>query len=242
MNIVVTKKNTDKKIAFDNDIVISSIMFDTIWAEKSNFLPTIKKRFNAAIIPAWHHIYTWRLKVAWYKWLATKTWNLSMVFPVSGKWISLYTWKLDCLWKDFGINDLMKLAFDRDFDMKLSEAWFEKLEYNMPYPRVLWDYKQIFVFRVWDKTPKKILNDFFDLLYNLWNLVFVSDLHSELPLDECTELDEDTVNWKKDIIAFNWFFSLANSKKKKARFVWYINSADINWNDKSTTGFCTMVF
>ncbi len=240
--MAVCKKNTDNKIAFDNDIVISSIMFDTIWAEKNSFLPTIKKRFNVAIIPAWHHIYTWELKVSWYKWLATKTWILSLVIPVSWKWISLYTWKLDCLWKSFDVGDIIKIAFFRDFNVELSETWFEKLEYDLPYPRILWDYKEIFVCKIWDKTPKKILNKFFDFLYNLWNLVFISDLHSGLPLDACLDLDEETINWKKDIVAFNRFFSLAENLWKKARFVWYINSADINWNVKSTTGFCTMVF
>ena len=239
---MVEENKSSKKNAFENDIVLSSVMFDTGWAESHWFLPTIKKRFNVAIIPAWHHIYTGELKVAWYKWLATKTWILSLVLPVSWKWISLYTWKFDCLWENFEIRDVMKTVFAEDFFVKLSDDWFEKIEYELPYPRILSEYKQIYIFRVWEKTPKSFLREFFQSLYRLWNLVFISDLHSNLPLDECTKLDEDTVNWKKDIVAFDWFFFLAEKMNKRARFIWYANTFDINWNSKNTTGFCTMVF
>ncbi len=239
---MVEKVESNKKIVFDNDIVISSVMFDTCGAEELWFLPDIKKRWNVALIPAWHHLYTWRLKAAWYKWLTAKTWALSIILLWEWKWISLYTKELNCLWKKYMLDDIEKRNFCTDFGVKLADEWIENFDYELPYPRILCDYKKIYIFKIWEKTPKKDLNKIFDYLYKIWNVVFVSDLHSWLPIDECTKLDEETVNWKKDLKVFDWFFSLAEKKKKKARFIWYMNSSDMNWNINNTTWFCTMVF
>lgn len=239
---VSKKKNTDNKIIFDNDILLSSVMFDVCGAESNWFLNELKSSYNVALIPAWHRLYCWELKASWYKWLNNKKWILSLVLPSSWTWITLCSKEFSCMWEIIWIKEVFDLDFIKKFWIKLSDSWFDNIVYDLPYPRVLSEYNEVYIFKVWEKISKKKLNEFFEYLYSMWNVVFLSDLHSWLPLDECTKKDELTLNWEKDIVAFNWFFSLADSKKKKAKFVWYINSADINWNNKSTTGFCTMVF
>lgn len=240
--MVANKKNTDNKIVFDNDILLSSVMFDVCWAESNWFLNDLKKSYNVALIPAWHRLYCWELKASWYKCLNDKKWVLSLILPSSWTWITMCSKEFNCMWEILWIKEIFDLDFIKKFWIKLSDTWFDNMIYELPYLRVLCEYNDVYIFKVWEKTSKKKLGEFFDCLYDKWNLVLYSDLHSWLPLDECTKKDELTVNWENDIIAFNWFFSLADSKKKKAKFVWYINSADINWNNKSTTGFCTMVF
>ena len=242
MVVVEKKKNSDNKIIFDNDILLSSVMFDICWAESNWFLGDLKKSWNVAIIPAWHRIYSWELKASWYSLLNNKKWVLSLVLPSSWTWIILCSKEFNCMWEVLWIKEVFDLDFIKNFWIKLSDSGFDNIIYDLPYPRVLSEYNEIYIFKICEKTAKKRLNDFFDCLYGFGDIVFLSDLHSNLPLDECTKLDEKTVNWEKDILAFDWFFSLAGKKKKKAKFIWYINSAEINWNDKSTTWFCAMVF
>ena len=236
------KKKFDNKITFDNDILLSSVMFDVCWAESNWFLGDWKKSWNVAIIPSWHRIYTWELKASWYSLLNDKKWVLSLILQTSWTWITLCSNEFNCMWEILWVKEIFDLDFIKKFWIKLSDTWFENIVYELPYPRVLSQYDELYVFKVWEKTAKKKLNEFFDHLYGMWNMVFLSDLHSNLPLDECTKLDEKTVNWEKDIISFDRFFSLAERRKKKAKFVWYSNTFDINWNNKSTTGFCTMIF
>lgn len=240
--VVDKKNNTNNKIIIDNDISLSSVMFDVCWAESNWFFNDLKKTYNVAIIPASHRLYCWELKASWFMFLNSKKWVLSLILPSSWTWITLCSKEYNCLWEILWVKEIFDLDFIKKFWIKLSDTWFDNLVYDLSYPRVLSKYDEFFIFKVWEKTSRKKLNEFFEYLYTMWNIVFLSDLHSWLPLDECTEKDELTVNWENDIVAFNWFFSLADSKKKKAKFVWYVNSADINWNNKSTTGFCTMVF
>ena len=240
--MMVSKKNTDDKIIFDNDILLSSVLFDICGAESNWFLNELKSTYNVALIPAWHRLYCWELKASWYKCLNNKNWILSLILPSNWTWITLCSKEFCCMWGNIWIKEVFDLDFIKKFWIKLSDSWFDNIFYELPYPRVLSSYDELYIFKVWEKTSKKKLNVFFECLYDMWNIVFLSDLHSWLSLNECTEKDELTVNWETDILAFNWFFSLAKSKKKKAKFVWYVNSADVNWNSKCTTGFCTMVF
>lgn len=240
--VVAKKKNSDNKLTFDNGILLSSVMLDLCWAESNWFFNDLKKVYNVAIVPAWHRIYTWELKASWYSLLNNKKWVLSLILPSSWTWITLCSKEFNCLWEILWVKEVFDLDFIKKFWIKLSDTWFDDLVYDLPYPRILSKYDELYIFKVWEKTSKKKLNDFFDYLHGLWNIVFLSDLHSNLPLDECTKLDEKTVNWENDILAFDWFFSLVKKKKKKAKFVWYLNSFDVNWNNKNTTGFCTMVF
>jgi len=240
--VAVKKKNSDNNIIVDNDISLSSVVFDVCWAESKWFLNNLNKSYNVAIIPAWHRLYCWELKASWYKFLNDKKWILSLILLSSWTWITLCSKEYNCMWEILWVKGVFDLDFIKKFWIKLSDIWFDNLVYDLSYPRVLSKYNEFFIFKVWEKTSKKKLNEFFDYLYSLGNIVFLSDLHSWLTLNECTERDEKTVNWEKDIIAFDWFFSLAIKKKKKAKFVWYINSAEINWNSKSTTWFCTMIF
>lgn len=240
--VVSKKKDTDNKIIFDNGILLSSVLFDICWAESNWFLNELKNTYNVALIPAWHRLYCWELKASWYKLLDNKKWILSLILSSSWTWITLCSKEFNCMWEVVWIKEVFDLDFIKKFWIKLSDSGFENIVYDLSYPRVLSEYDEVYIFKVWEKSSKKKLNDFFEYLYGIWNIVFLSDLHSWLPLDECTKKDELTVNWENDIVAVNWFFSLADSKWEKVKFVWYINSADINWNNKSTTWFCTMVF
>ena len=206
MAVSSKKKDTDNKIIFDNDLLLSSVIFDVCWAESNWFLSDFKKSWNVAIIPAWHHIYTWELKASWYSLLNNKKWVLSLILQTSWTWITLCSNEFNCMWEILWVKEVFDLDFIKKFWIKLSDTGFENIIYELPYPRVLSQYDELYVFKVWEKTSKKKLNEFFDCLYGMWNVVFLSDLHSNLPLDECTKLDEKTVNWEKDIISFDRFF------------------------------------
>lgn len=239
---MVAKTESNKKIDFDNDIIVCSVAQDLTNANFLWYLPNVKKRYNVAVIPAWHFLYTWRLKSAWYKWLDfEKKKTLSMVFLWWNiTWISIYSNDIIFMWKRR--NTDVKLIQKYCKNIKFFDELPEKIQYELPYPRILNDYDSVYIFEIWEKTSKKVVEEFLLHLSKIWNIVMFSDLHSWLSVSECENLDEETLNWKKDLKVFDRFFSLAEMSKKKPKFIWYSNSADLDWKTSSTTWYCTMAF
>lgn len=145
------------------------------------------------------------------------------------------------MWKIWKFDDLFSWNFD--LNIEICDDYFVDFYSQLPYIRILCDYQKIFVFEIWENIDKKLLKYFFSFLYSLWNIAFISDLHSWFPLSECEELDEASINLNNDDLpVLNRFFSLLKDKRKKSQFLWYWNTYDLNWNTKNTTWFCSFVF
>ncbi len=229
----------ESKLWFDYDLIMSSITSNLCLAQQEGFLPKIKTRYNVAIIPRWHFVYTGRLKAAWYKWLNQKWWKLSIIKSTTNKnWIFQYKKDIRFMWNVWKFDETILNTFETK-SLSFSE-WFMFEEFA--YPRLLSQYNSIMYFDIWSRTPKKTVMWLLDELYKIWNIVFISDLHENLPLHDCLQLDEITLNGKKDVLMYDFFYTLAESKHKKFRFIWYGNTSDMDGNEKNTIWFATMVF
>ena len=224
----------------DFDLAIESVSVDVCNAQDSWYLPKIKQRYGVAFLPKIHHLYSGVLKVAWYKRLKQK--NRLFVISEWKSGISIFNSEIIFMWQKWNFDNSIFGKFDKSLKLNKSDEWFQWMASELPYVRMLSDYDEIYFIEIWCRVKKDTVLDFLSELYPLWNIAFLSDLYSGLPFKECITLDEKTLNWKNKLTVFDRFLSLAEKYKKNPRFIWYMNSSEIDWNTKSTTWFCTMVF
>jgi hypothetical protein len=225
----------------DYEIVVQSISADLCNAEVMGYLPQIKKRHNVAFLPKIHHLYSWPLKIAGYKWLTPKNKLFIISEWADTEWIVMYDEPILFMWKKWNFDDW----FIKKCGVKIrtSSEWFEFIENELPYIRVIWNFDEIYFFRVWKNETVKNLYKLLSTVTKLWNVIFLSDLHTWLSLVECEKFDEDALTDadKCDIFMLNLLFWLALVQKHKLRVIWYGNTAYLNWNKKDTTGYCTIM-
>ena len=224
----------------DFDLVIESVSADVCNAQDSWYLPKIKQRYSVAFLPKIHHLYSGVLKSAWYKRLKQK----NRLFVIS-EWkagISVFNSDILFMWQKWNFDDSIFDKLDDGIKINKLSEWFQWIESELPYIRMLSEYDEIYFIEIWSRVKKDNVLKFLSDLYSLWNIVLLSDLYSDLPYSKSITLDEKTLNWKNKMTVFERFFSLAEKSKKKPRFIWYMNSSELDWNTKSTTWFCTMVF
>lgn len=225
----------------DFEIVVQSISADLCNAEAIGYLPQIKKRHNVAFLPKIHHLYSWPLKIAGYKRLSSKKKLFVLSEWADNEWITMYDWDISFMWKNWNFDDW--LSKKCAVKINRSSEWFEFIESELPYIRIIWDFDEIYFFRIWKNETVKNLHKFLTTVAKLWNLVFLSDLHTWLPLAECEKADEKALAdaEKCDIYMLNLFLWFALIQNHKLRVVWYNNTAYLNWNKKDTTWYCTIM-
>ena len=225
----------------DFEIVVQSICADLYNAEILNYLPQIKKRHNIAFLPKIHRLYSWPLKMAGYKRLSNKKTLFVISQWADNEWITMYNESISFMWK----NRDFKSWFIKKITTKIntSNEWFEFIENELPYIRIIWDFDEIYFFKIWKNEILENIYTFLTTINKLWNIVFLSDLHSGLSQSKCEKADEESITnaEKCDIFMLDIFLGLALIQNHKLRVIWYSNTAYLNWNKKDTTGYCTIM-
>lgn len=246
---MLMKKIECNEITFDNDKIVLSVCNDlvassTIFHDLEKFCDW-KKLFDVALIPAWHHIYTGMLKTLWYRFLKPcDSLFLIIEWDDSNKVVLLNRFDNPVMWKFWDQNSWF---FD-DFDFVSCVEWdFSQYYGELSYPRIVDDYENLYILRVGKKVSKKNLIALMKRCCSVWNVVFVSDLHSNLPLSECEKQDKNIMidplveKCKNPYIVY-LFCLLAGQFDAKILQLWYNNTAYFDWNKKNTTWFGCFVF
>lgn len=225
----------------DFEIITQTVCWYLCMAESLHYLPDWKKRYNIAFLPKIHHLYSGHLKIAGYKRLSHKKRLFVISEWVDDEWIVLYNESISFMWKKWNFDGWLFKKYA--VKIQNSSDGFEFIENELPYIRIIWDFDEIYFFRIWKNETIKNIYKFIAAISKLWNVIFLSDLHSWFPLTECEKADEEAVSDadKCDIFMLNLFLWFALLKDSKLRVVWYGNTAYLNWNKKDTTGYCTIL-
>lgn len=233
--------------SIDHSLVLQMISSYLVWA--NDFFWNIKN-INASVwlIPNWHHIYTGTLKALWHKLLKkSDTLVLILEWAINNKISVLWDLWENFMGKKYWKNtNILNILEKHDF-VDIVAHKFDRIDYELPFVRIISDYKNIVFLEIGDALPKiKLVN----LLQNISkeaNLLFISDLHTDKPMTICKKLDKkildlDFVVQNIDLFLVEIFLMLAKKMKKIPNIVWYLNSGEISTDKDNTTGFgCVMI-
>lgn len=229
----------------DYSAILQMVSAYLVWAKELFW--TKKNIYDVALIPAWHHMYTGMLKAAWYALLKQS----NTLFLISKwKWdkISVFDWDYPIfMWKEIKVDAEIINILKKSRSVKLSKTGFEWYMSEFQFLRVIWEYDYVICIEIWNDIQKTAVVNLLSKLMKFGNLMFVSDFHSGLSVDECVDLDSIVfepwcLDTKPELFLINIFYLLSLKSKKILETVWYINSADISGDTKDTTGFGCVVF
>ncbi len=212
----------DKTI--DNSLVLQSIASYLVWAK--DFFWKNKNIFNVALIPDMHHVYTWVIKATWYRLLKkcdslVLIWDSAMddkIFWMKSE-ISVFMWKkwnLDKNIVDILAKSKITKAVDHTFD------W---LDYELPFLRVISEYKNLMFMEIWEKVDKASTLKLLKNVSKNANIMFVSDF-----------------NKNEDSFSSKIFFDLAKKSDKKPKKSPYLNIWDLSLSKDDENQFSCMFF
>jgi len=247
--VFVMKNSDDINMKYDNDLILLSVCNDLVNSagifymiddSGNNFGQVPDSLFDVVLIPAWHHVYTGKLKTLWYRFLKpSKSAFLFLEWDDSDSVISMkivdwpFMWKV---WKqDTKIFDWLK--FLNTVDCSISDVFWE-----LAYLRIIKDYENLYILKIGKKVAKKDLNILMKLCHKKWNVIFVSDLHSGLPYEDCEKQDKNImtdplVEKLKHPFVVYLFRLLAALLKAEISQIWYTNTAYVDWNKRNTVWF-----
>lgn len=231
----------------DYSLILQAIASYLVWA-KDFFWNITKNDFSLWLIPDWHHIYTGTLKALWYK-LLKKTdtlvliWEWAINNKISVLWDLWETFMGRKWWKNLSILNILETY---DFVDVIGHK-FDRIDYELPFFRVISDYKNVVFLEIWDALPKTKLINLLTKISKEANLLFISDFNTDKPIKICKKLDKQILNldfvWKdQNLFVIEIFLMLAKKMKKNPDVIWYLNTWDISTDKDSTTGFgCIMI-
>lgn len=229
----------------DFEMTTQFICWDLANAYVLEYLPKIKQRYNIAFLPLIHRLYSGTLKVAGYKWLNKKTKLFVFVQWWDDDKITMFDDDIDFMGNKYlrdteFVDENSKLC-----GVKIEKMldWFDFLEVELPVFRIIKEVKYIHFFRI-GKNFKKNKN----IIKLLWhfsrfgNVIFLSNLHENLPYDNCLQEDNNLFDWEwKKHFMLDLFFDLSDFLWHKPRLIWYENTSMIDWNTSKTTWYCSIV-
>lgn len=229
----------------DYTLTLQMVSAYLLWANE--LLYWKKNIFDVALIPAGHPMYTGMLKSTGYR-LLKPCKTIFVVWKWIWKNISVFAGEYPVyMWKKWKISKWSSEILQKSKNIKIENNLFDWCSFEYQFLRIISDYSEVVFVEIWDNVSKISAVNLLAKLSKLWNILFISDLHSGYPLEECIDLDEDIYSpWVLDndsqMFLVDVFCKLMKKLHKKPETIWYINSWDITDNKKSTTWYCSIVF
>jgi len=228
-------------------MILQAITSYLVWA-KDFFWNTEKNNFSIWLIPDWHHIYTGTLKSLWYKLLKdSETLILIWEWAINNRISVLWELWDNFMGKKWDKNtELLDILENYDF-VDIVAHKFDWVDSELPFFRIISDYKNIIFLEIWDALPKTKLITLLNKISKKANLLFISDFHTDKPMNICKKLDKkildlDFISKNQNLFIVETFLTLAKKIKKDPNIVGYLNTWDISTDKKDTTGFgCIMI-
>lgn len=238
--------NKNNRHEIDYSLILQAISSYLVWAE--DFFWNNKNEFSIWLIPDGHHIYTGTLKAAGYRLLKpNKTLVLIWEWAVNNK-VCVLDKPVDLfMWKKWAVDEKV-FSLLRWFDfIDVVQHKFDWIGSELPFVRVISDYKNIVFMEIGDKVSNVKLLNLLSKIFENANIMFVSDLHRDKSMDECKKLDSnildlDFVKKNKDLFLIELFLRLAEKQNKQPNLLAYLNTWDISTDKDVTNWFGCMVF
>lgn len=231
----------------DYSFILQAIVSYVVWAQDF-FLNIEKKDFSIWLIPDWHHIYTGTLKALWYKLLKKSDtlvliWEWAINNRISVLWNLWEMFMGKKWWKNQSILNILETY---DF-VDIVAHKFDWVDSELPFIRIISDYKNIVFLEIWDALPKTKLINLLNKISKKANLLFISDFHTDKPMSICKKLDKKIldlgfISKNQNLFILEMFLELAKKVKKDPQNMGYLNTWDISTDKEYTTGFwCIMI-
>lgn len=229
----------------DYQIILQMFVSYLVLAQEA-FWDQEKNNYSVWLIPELDDVYVNPLKALGYYLLEPKD-TLILI----SKWFTKN--KVVALWntgeifmgkKRWKATKVLNILEENSF-VELIAHKFTWIDREMPFVRIISDYKNIVFLEIGNGVSKiKLIKLLADLQKHA-NLLFISNLNSAKDSESCKKLDSEILDWKlknKDLFIVDLFLWVTKKLSKKMKLAGYLNMWElIKDNKKDFLGFWTIM-